>query len=83
MASGLSKYATKLAERRRDCGGRMFQALTEHGTATPMPRPFSFDYHPKHEWSVWQGNDDLRKWLPHEFKNKKQIEFFRTPFKAL
>lgn len=79
MASGLSKYADKLAARRRESGGRMFQPLTEHGEPVPMPRPFSWDYHPKHEVVIYQGHEDAKKWLPHEFRNRKQIEFFRQP----
>jgi hypothetical protein len=82
MASGLSKYAEKLALRRRDSNGRMFQPLTDNGVATPMPHPFSFDYHPKHECVISCAKDDLGKLLPHELKNRKQIEFFRVPHKA-
>lgn len=79
MASGLSKYAERLAARRRDSEGRTFQPLTEHGGPTPIPRPLLYGYHPKHEVVLNTSREDAYKLFPHEFRNKKQIEFFRQP----
>ena len=79
MASGLSKYAERLSARRRDCAGRMFQPLTDNGTAVPLPRPFSWDYHPNHENVISVAKEDAFKLLPHEIKNIKQITYFRQP----
>lgn len=70
MSSGLSKYAIKLAARRRADGGAEY----------PMPRPFSWDYHPKHECPIRTERQDLLKLLPHE--KPDFIKKFRVPFKA-
>lgn len=69
MSSGLSKYAVKYAARIRADGG------AEH----PTPRPFAWDYHPKHECPVRTERQDLGKLLPHE--KPEVIKKFRTPFK--
>ncbi len=72
MASGLSKYATRHAARVRE----------DNGALHPMPRPFSWGYFPTHACSIETGRDDQDKLLPHEFKNGRQIAFFRMPHRA-
>ena len=68
MSSGLSKYAIKIALRRRDDGGAIH----------PMPRPFSWEYHPSYECPVRSERFDLGKLLPHE--KPELISKFRIKF---
>lgn len=71
VGSGLSKYALKYAARRR----------ADNGAENPMPRPLSWDYHPKHECPVRTEKQDLGKILPHE--KPEMIYKFRVPFRSV
>ncbi len=82
MASGLSKYADKLAARRRESNGRLFQPLTDNGIPTPIPRPLLGNYFPSHETQQKGSNEDNSKLFDHEYKNRAQISRFKTTYKG-
>ncbi len=82
MSSGLSKYAVKLAARRRHPDSYMFQPHSINGEETPTPRPLLSGYFAKYFPDPRGSNAEVLTLMKHEFENRRQINFFRMPHKA-